>query len=294
MKLLTNLIGMAAAGTLGYMIEPNLRFELTGMEPSKTEIAANGRVVITMPGGKPDIDVSKLTAAELPLKIMVHSDVKVADVASGLNMTISAGSQVNLVRIEGGNALVSPGGTQAIGLIPIVETDLVEQIAARPTGLGTPKRVPAPIAAPDVTKGGDSQEPVAIPEAPPTPEPAPPPPAPQVPAPTPAPPVITPEPPPAVAPEPTPPAAPVAVKVDVVKVMQESIRAAQIKEFTFQQVLDWKAEADESVDGESYQTGLASYKAETIFGVKTIQAKALIKDGKVQRWIWPKSGMDIK
>jgi hypothetical protein len=76
--------------------------------------------------------------------------------------------------------------------------------------------------------------------------------------------------------------------------MQESIKAAQIKEFTFDQVLEWTAGPDETVDGETYQTGLASYKAETIFGVKTIQAKALIKGGKLQRWIWPKSGMEIK
>jgi hypothetical protein len=80
----------------------------------------------------------------------------------------------------------------------------------------------------------------------------------------------------------------------VVKVMQESIRSAQVKEFTFDQVLGWEPASDETVDGESYKIGMVSYKAETIFGVKTIQAKALIKDGKVQRWIWPKSGMEIK
>jgi hypothetical protein len=80
----------------------------------------------------------------------------------------------------------------------------------------------------------------------------------------------------------------------VVKVMQESIRSGQIKEFTFDQVLGWEAGASESVDGEAFQTGNVSYKAETIFGVKTIQAKALIKEGKVHRWIWPKSGMEIK
>lgn len=283
MKLLTNLIGMAAAGTIGYMTEPKWRFDLTGIQPSKTEIAAGGRVVIKMPDNMPEIDLSKLTPAELPLKVVVKSDVKVADAASGLNMTISAGSQVNLVRIEGGNATVSPAGTQATGLIPIVETDLVEQISARPTGAPTP--MPDPAATPDVAKVGDSQEPIAIPEPPPVPEPTP------TPEPTPAP-VAIPEPAPAVEPEPA--AAPVASQVDVVKVMQDSIRAAQIKEFTFEQVLDWTAEADETVDGDSYQTGLASYKAETIFGVKTIQAKALIRDGKVQRWIWPKSGMDIK
>lgn len=76
--------------------------------------------------------------------------------------------------------------------------------------------------------------------------------------------------------------------------MQKSIKATQIKEFTFDQVLDWAAAPDEVISGETYQTGLASYKAETIFGVKTIQAKALIKGGVLQRWIWPKSGMEIK
>ena len=118
-----------------------------------------------------------------------------------------------------------------------------------------------------------------MPEPPPVPEPAP--------EPAPAP---VPEPSPA--PEPAPPEA--AGSADVVKAMQESVKAAQIKEFTFDQVLEWKAEADEIVDGETYKTGVASYKAETIFGVKTIQAKALIKGNKVQRWIWPKSGMEIK
>jgi hypothetical protein len=76
--------------------------------------------------------------------------------------------------------------------------------------------------------------------------------------------------------------------------MQESIRDGQIKEFKFEQVLGWKAGENETVDGQTFQTGLVSYKAETIFGVKTIQAKALIQKGKVVRWIWPKSGMEIK
>ena len=77
--------------------------------------------------------------------------------------------------------------------------------------------------------------------------------------------------------------------------MQSSIKEGGIKAFTFDQVLAWKASpAPETIDGETYQTGLASYKAETLFGVKTIQAKALIKDGKVVKWLWPKSGLEIK
>jgi len=48
------------------------------------------------------------------------------------------------------------------------------------------------------------------------------------------------------------------------------------------------------VDGTKFQTGLAAYKAETIFGVKNIQAKALIQGGKVISWIWPTSGLEIQ
>lgn len=77
--------------------------------------------------------------------------------------------------------------------------------------------------------------------------------------------------------------------------MKASIQAGEIKEFTFDQVLEWAAvEGTEMIDGENYQTGIASYKAETVFGVKTIQAKALIQGNKVVRWLWPKSGMEIK
>ena len=76
--------------------------------------------------------------------------------------------------------------------------------------------------------------------------------------------------------------------------MQASVKAGQIKEFSFDQVLGWQADEDKESGGETFQTGMASYKAETIFGVKNIQAQALIKNGKVAKWIWPKSGMEIK
>ncbi len=76
--------------------------------------------------------------------------------------------------------------------------------------------------------------------------------------------------------------------------MQASIRSGSIKEFTFAQVVKWELADDEVVGGESFQIGLVSYKAETVFGEKTILAKALIKEGIVRKWIYPKSGMEIK
>jgi hypothetical protein len=196
---------------------------------------------------------------------------------------------VKLVRIDGTDAVVRPGDTPYSIVLPIEKTDLMEQLAANPPSAvpapepapvvpepaPEPKPEPVPAPEPAPTPAGDSQEPAPMPEpaAEPKPEPAP-----------------APEP----APEPAPAPAPAAVSTDVVKIMQESIRGGQVKEFKFEQVLGWEPGPNETVDGEAFQTGNVSYKAETIFGVKNIQAKALIKEGKVLRWIWPKSGMEIK
>jgi hypothetical protein len=279
MKLISTLIGMAAAGTLGYLVEPHLRFELTGKSPNT--VRADSKIHQRADGAL-EIDLGALSPEDLPKQVLLMSAAKVSDPATNLTMTIDAGNRVTLVRIEGTNVIISPGPGAFVGTVPIQETDLLQQIAANP---------PAPTAPPEVKLAEPPIAPAPIPEPIPAPEPTP------TPAPIPEP-IPAPDPAPAPVPEtvPAPQPAPTTASgpTDAVKLMQESVRAGQIKEFTFDQVLAWKAEPDETIDGETYQTGLASYKAETIFGVKTIQAKALIKDGKVQRWIWPKSGMEIK
>ena len=261
MKLFFNLFGVAAAGVLGYLTEPSLRLILTGTEPSAVEQGKYASVRLQMPDGAPQIDLATLTPEQLPQQILVLTDVTVSDPATGMEMIVKSGNRVKLVRIEGGNAVVSPGEGGFRGLVPVNKTDLFKQLAVSlPAAHAVPTPPPVAVVPTPVTPPkADLPEP-ATPEPPPVPEPAP----------------------------------VEAGTTDVVKAMQDSVKAAQIKEFTFEQVLEWKAEADEAVDGETYQTGLASYKAETIFGVKMIQAKALLKGGKVQRWIWPKSGMEIK
>ena len=243
------------------------------------------------------INLANLAPHQLPQLVLLKADVQVTDPASSIVMILQKGNRVKLIRIDGGNAVVSPGDGPFQGSLPVADTDIVQQLTAAP---------PVPTSIPTTLTGGDSEEPAVTPAPPPAPQPPPvtspaPEPAPAPPpAPAPAPePAVTPEPapPPPVEPvpapsEPTP--VPEVGASDVVKVMQDSIRTGQIKEFTLEQVLDWAAGSAETVDGETYQTGLVSYKAETIFGVKTIQAKALVKGGKVQRWIWPKSGMEIK
>lgn len=169
-----------------------------------------------------------------------------------------------------------------------------------------PAAAPAPPAAGTVAANPPPAvpaQPSAVASTDPTPAPVP------VPAPAPEP-MPVPEPAPAVVPtEPTPagdfvvppdnppepaPATSTTTTVDVVAVMKKHISEGNIKEFTFNQVQGWKAEPNEVIDGETYQIGLIRYNAETIFGNKSIEAKALIKNGQVVRWIWPKSNMEIK
>ncbi len=276
MKFILYLAVMAGAAYLGYLAEPDLRLRLTGKAPGAAANQGAGGAVERLPSGALKISLEDLTPDQLPNQVVLLEDAKVSDPAAGLEMLIKAGNRVKLVAIDENNVVISPGEGPFRGKVSITGTDLLQQIAANP---------PAPAAASTTSLAGESAEP-STPPAPPAPEPAP------TPPPTPPP---APEPMPELTAEPTPaPAPPAAGSSDVVELMQKSIKAAQIKEFTFDQVLDWAAAPDEVISGETYQTGLASYKAETIFGVKTIQAKALIKGGVLQRWIWPKSGMEIK
>jgi hypothetical protein len=87
---------------------------------------------------------------------------------------------------------------------------------------------------------------------------------------------------------------PAVAQTDVVAVMQAHIRSGAVKSFNLDQVLEWKAlDQSEVVDGVSYDVGVASFNSTTPFGVKTRQARALIKDGKVANWLWANSGMQV-
>lgn len=268
MKLFLMLLGIAVAGLLGYRMEPSLRYKMTGITP----LSSADKERLYEASHLPAVDPSSLTPDQLPAKVTLRADVRVTDAASEVTMTIPAGNRVKLVRIESTHAVVSPGDGPYLGSLPISQTDLMEQLAASPPVVVTPP--PAPV--------------TPTPEAsPPATEPTP------APTGTPEHPVVTPptESPPSAAVQ----AAPVtAGSDDVVKVMQESLRAGQITAFTFDQVQEWKAEANETTDGEVFQTGSVSYNLESIFGAKTIHAKAYVKGGKVVRWIWTNTGKEIK
>ncbi len=272
MKTFFNLTIMAVAGYIGYLVEPNLRHVLTGVEPSAADKAANTRVMLQLDGGV-QLDLSSLSADQLPSQVRVNIGLDTVNAGERKIMRIEAGSKVRLLRIEGGNAVVSPVDLAFVGRIPVGETDLLQQVAAAHSAKVAPSASPA---------ASEMSEPEPEPQAPIVEE--------KVEPEQPATPVM--EPPNPSADEPA--IATDAGNSDVVQVMKDSVTSGQIKEFTLAQVLDWSPAADEVVDGEKFQIGLVSYKAETIFGIKTLQAKALVRGGKVQRWVRPKSGVEIK
>lgn len=271
------LVGIVIAGVAGYFLEPSIRPSLIKVqapqvddEDGKSEGGGSEPEVPTptpapqpAPAPAPDAPawVASLTPEQLPEKVTLKR--KVEFTAPGASMQMDPGASVIPVRVEGTSLVVSPFGGPLEAKVAVMETDLVERLGNKP-----PEPEPTPVADNESDDDG-GEEMVADNEPDPQPEPE---------------------------PEPEPEPAP-AGKLDeaaIVSLMQDSIRSGGIKEFSFDQVLGWKAGEEEERDGETYQTGLAAYKAETIFGVKTIQAQALIKDGKIVRWIWPKSGMEIR
>lgn len=253
------LLGVAIAALLGYIVEPDLRLS------ARSHAAA------------PVIDPARLEPWQLPEKVTLNTEIKSSDKASAITITLAPGSRVKLLRVKGGNAVIRPDNTPYSIVLPISQTDLMEQLAAHPpTG-------PMQVAAIAPTEEPKQAEPTQLAQEP-MPAPAP--------APTPAQ-TVEPAPVPVPVPEPAPKPADVG-PIDVVQVMKDHISSGQIKEFSIEQVVDWKPEADETLNGVVYKTGSVSFKVTTYLGPKTIQAKAYIKDGKVCRWVGYKSGLEIK
>ena len=80
----------------------------------------------------------------------------------------------------------------------------------------------------------------------------------------------------------------------IVAAMKASLAEGKIKELDASKVTSWEAGENESFDGVDFQVGIAAYKEMTILGEKTLQAKALFKNGKLDKWIHSKTGMEIR
>ena len=76
--------------------------------------------------------------------------------------------------------------------------------------------------------------------------------------------------------------------------MKASVAAGKVTEFDAKQVVSWKAGEPLELDGQTYQTGLVSFKAETILGMQEHDAVALIENGAVTKWMWAKTKLEMR
>jgi hypothetical protein len=275
MKFVIFLIGLVMAFMLGYMMEPRMRLALTGISPSEAPKAKAEQKVVTI-----DADGSRSTG---PATVVAPDPAPPPDPEPLPDIDLSAlhPSQLpEVVLLKVPVDVTDP----AVGLTMTVQAGnrvnlvrLESETAVISPGEG-PFEGFVPISGTDLLEqlAANPPPPVVIePEPEPEPEPAPPPP------------VIDDE--PEEEPEPT-----ILNEEQLVAAMRASIEAGDIKEFTASQVIGWQAGEDEEIDGVAYQTGMVAYRAETIFGERNIQAKALVLNGKVEKWIWPQSGMEIR
>jgi hypothetical protein len=244
--------------------------------------AVTGKQLVVFTSGDVEmevwIDPATVREDELPSKVTLKRQMEVSSADGASVVALEQNTVVQVIAKSGNNLTVSALSGPLKGIVPVQHTDLLEQVART-----------------RILQGGGETPAAAAPTPAPAPVVSTPAPAPVEPTPPAVtqvdPPEMTPTP-PAPTPAPVEPAAP--VSVDIVQLMQASIKGGQVKEFTFDQVQAWKVGEEESVDGEDYQTGLAAYKAETIFGVKTVQAKALVQKGKLVKWVYAKTGMEIR
>lgn len=76
--------------------------------------------------------------------------------------------------------------------------------------------------------------------------------------------------------------------------LKASVKSGDVTEFKYEQVLEWEREGEEEVDGDTYEVGMITYQADTLFAEQQLKAKALIQDGKVVRWLWPTTNTTMR
>lgn len=224
------------------------------------------------------IDLEDVDPKDYPAKITLSSSMILTD-QNGLSpLKLDPGSPVKpLLLDEMLLEVTSPLATHLTGKVSVLDTNFAEQVAI--------KRMDRRMAMLEMEKGGND-----TPAPPPT-------------DPTPSPKEVAsvesadpeemmekPEPEPA--PEPETPK--VLTVEEIIAAMKESLQGGQISELDASKVINWESADRESFDGEEFQVGLATYREMTILGEKTLQAKALFKEGKLDKWIHAKTGMQIR
>lgn len=255
MKQFITLAVVVGFAYLGYKFEPALRETITGIP-----YAVGHKIPADL---MPKVDLATLRQDQLPKEISILSSMPFKHKETGLFINVPIGSKHQPIKVVPPNVHLRVTGTKYQVVMPIAKTDLIEQLSRM-----THEATPAPIAA-DTNPTTPSAPVTAAPAIAPTPDPIP-------------------------SAVPSIPAVSNSSDVDAVSLMRSSLQQNPVKEFAIGQITAWNPGPEETFDGETFATGTVSYEATTILGQKTMQAKALIKNGRIEKWIHAKSGIEIE
>jgi hypothetical protein len=273
---------------LGYVLGPTITPMLVKEKKTTSSLVKNVKIQSAIY----KIDLAEYRTDDLPKIVKIAKQIKLeTNSGEGVKM-LTRGTEVKLLNRDGLELIIETTDGVAKGRVAVETTDLYGVLAQAKFDKDAGKVAGGPTTAPP--------KPPVDPPAPVNPPPVA----------DPTPPVATPPAPATGGPmvasgdggtdgsdnsEPTPEPADKKLSPDeLVALMKKFIAAGTLKEFKAEQVVTWKAGEDESIDGVNYQIGLVTYKAQTIFGEKPVNAKALIKGGEVNRWVFAKSGMEMR
>ncbi len=248
---------------IGYVLEPILISDTKKLAEQKAEDSidsAGEDVIKPVENTEPElqVDLNKITADDFPEKVALKVPFTIKDAASGASMSFKKGNEVQPLRLEGDQLVIQSVAFPVEGKIDVKETNFV-QLA-----------VPRMLARLQKERSIAKNDPPSA---------------------------VTPDPEPVTIPEPAPAPEPVVNKLDeaaIVLVMKASVEDGEVSEFETSQVTSWKAGNDMEFDGETYQTGIVTFKAQTILGVQEHDAIALIKDDGIHKWMWAKTKLEMR
>lgn len=272
---------------LGYVLGPTITPMLVKEKKTTSSLVKNVKIQSAIY----EIDLAEYRTDDLPKIVKIAKQIKLeTNSGEGVKM-LTRGTEVKLLNRDGLELIIETTDGVAKGRVDIETTDLYGVLAQAKFDKDAGKVAGGPTPA--------SPKPPVNPPAPVNPPPVA----------DPSPPVATPAPDPGApmvssgdggsdGPDKSPPTPEPGDKKlspdEIVSLMKKFIAAGTLKEFKAEQVVTWKPGEDESIDGVNYQIGLVTYKAQTIFGEKPVNAKALIKGGEVDRWVFAKSGMEMR
>ena len=248
---------------------------LGGGGAEAAEVESIRTVTVRSPFGNvtETVDLTNIDKEEYPEEVRLLQGVTVTD-QDGLNpLLLDANSPVRPLELQDMMLKVtSPLASHLTGEIPVLDTNFAEEVAkkriAKLVAKAQAENQPEPV------KPKPSVLEVAkVEPAPPKPEPK-----------------------EMVKPEPEPePAAPTSLSNEqIIAAMKESLESEKITEVDASTVTNWEASEEETIEGEVFQIGVATYKENTILGPKSLRAKALFKEGKLQKWVHANTGLEIR